>query len=297
MRDNSLKGNKTACWIEAIRLRTVPVSLAGVVMGCTLSAMAGCLKAAPAILCFAFAILAQVSSNFANEYFDYRDGLDHAGRVGPRRGVTEGDISPRSMLTAAILVLAAACIAGCALIFYGGWLLLPVGIFTAAGAFAYSAGPYPLSRHALGEVAVIMFFGIVPVNMVFYIMSLHFAPDVACASLAIGLMSANILIVNNYRDYDDDREVGKVTIAVKYGRQTSSRLYLASGWAAMALLIPVFIHAGIWSLLPAALYLLFHTILWTRLRQLDGAKLNPLLGMTAANLLLFTLLFLAVAIA
>lgn len=289
--------NKVACWIEAVRLRTIPVSLAGVVMGCTLSAMAGCLKAIPAILCLAFAILAQVSSNFANEYFDYRDGLDRAGRVGPRRGVTEGDISPRSMLTAAILVLAAACIAGCALIFYGGWLLLPVGIFTAAGAFAYSAGPYPLSRHALGEVAVIIFFGVIPVNMVFYIMSGRFSSEVAAASLAVGLMSANILIVNNYRDHDDDLAVNKTTLAVKFGRRLSAWLYLATGWVAMALMIPVFKIAGIWSLLPAGIYLLLHTVLWRKLRQLNGQKLNPLLGMTAANLLLFTLLFLVVATA
>lgn len=281
------------CWVEAMRLRTLPVSTAGVVMGCALAVMAGGFARTPAALCFAFALLAQIASNFANEYFDYRDGLDKAGRDGPRRGVTEGDISPRAMLNATIGTLALACVAGCVLIYYGGWILLPVGIITAAGALAYSAGPYPLSRHALGEVAVVVFFGIVPVTMVYYIMCGSIGMPVVAASIGIGLMSANILIVNNYRDRDDDAAVGKTTLAVKFGPRVSLSLYLLNGVAGMALMIPIEMIIGTISIIPAAVYLLIHIMLWINLRHKTGAALNPLLGMTAANLLLFTLLILA----
>ncbi len=283
-------------WIEAMRLRTLPVSIAGVVMGCTLAAHVGCFATVPALLCFAFAILAQIASNFANEYFDFRDGLDKVGRDGPRRGVTEGDITPRAMLIATIVTLATACIAGCALIIYGGWILLPVGIFTALGALAYSAGPYPLSRHALGEVAVVLFFGIVPVTMVFYIMTSAIPIAVLLSSLAIGLMSSNILIVNNYRDRDDDSSVGKITLAVKYGAKVSLALYLLNGFAAMALMIPTMLGIGLIALIPAIIYLIFNTLLWNKLRHKTGAAINPLLGMTAANLLLYTLIFAAVTL-
>lgn len=269
-----------------MRLRTLPVSIAGVVMGSSLSSDAGQLKWLPAAICFLFAILAQIASNFANEYFDWRDGLDRSGREGPRRGVTEGDITPRAMLIAAISTLGVACCLGCWLIHWGGWLLLPVGIITAMGAMAYSAGPWPLSRHALGEVAVIVFFGIVPVNMVYYIMTGQFNVDVLLTSIAIGLMGAQILLVNNYRDYPDDRASGKNTFAVKYGRKLSLWLYWLNGLAA-TVLISFTVYAQVF---PLVLYGVLTTSIWVAMHRREGSRLNPLLGMTAMNMLLFTIL-------
>ena len=129
-----------ACWIEAMRLRTLPVSAAGVVMAAALGVAHGQVRWLPWTLCLIFALLAQIASNFANEYFDFRDGLDRKGRVGPRRGVTEGDITPRAMLTATILTLGIAAAIGCTLIYWGGWWLLAAGIVIVLGALAYSAG-------------------------------------------------------------------------------------------------------------------------------------------------------------
>ena len=163
---------KAGVWIEAMRLRTLPVSVAGVVAGCAMAAGAGRLNVAVAAICLAFAVLAQIASNFANEYFDYKAGFDGPGRDGPRRGVSEGDISPRAMRAATLITLAVACALGCLLILYGGWWLLGAGAVIALGAMAYSAGPYPLSRHCLGEVAVVFFFGIVPVNLTYYVQAL-----------------------------------------------------------------------------------------------------------------------------
>lgn len=287
--------SKTKIWIEAMRPRTLPASTAGVVTGIALCELYGCLKWAPAILCLLFALLAQISSNFANEYFDYRDGLDRPGREGPRRGVTEGDISPRAMLMATFASIGAACAVGCTLIIWGGWQLIPAGVFIAAGVFAYSAGPYPLSRHALGEVAVILFYGIVPVTMIFYIMSHTFDLTVFIVSVAVGLMGANILIVNNYRDTEDDRAVGKTTISTKFGTTFASALYLFNGWIAMALTAPVFLSMPAVAWTAPAVYLTAHTWLWTAMLRRTGRQLNPLLGMTAVNELVFALIFTLIA--
>ena len=95
-----------------MRLRTLPVSVAGVFMACGCAAANNTFRLLPAALCLLFAVLAQISSNFANEYYDFADGLDKKGREGPRRGVTEGDISPRAMLAATYIVLGLACVVG-----------------------------------------------------------------------------------------------------------------------------------------------------------------------------------------
>lgn len=224
-------------WIEAMRLRTLPVSAAGVLTAIGYNVGDGTFKAAPAALCLIFALLAQVASNFANEYYDYRDGLDRAGRDGPRRGVTEGDITPGAMLRATYATLGMACCVGLSLLWWGGWWLLIAGIVIAIGAMAYSAGPYPLSRHGLGEVAVIIFFGVIPVNLTYYVQSGYFAWPVGIASAAIGLMGANVLLVNNYRDADDDTSVGKRTLAVIMGRGFAYSLYLINGVLGMLLLL------------------------------------------------------------
>lgn len=278
-------------WIEAMRLRTLPVSLAGVVMAWGFNFINHNFNLIPAILCLLFALLAQISSNFANEYYDFKSGLDRKGRDGHRRGVTEGDITPRAMKMATYGTLALACAVGCSLIYYGGWWLLPMGIVIALGAMAYSAGPYPLSRHGLGEVAVLFFFGIIPVTLTYYVQSLEWNIQVLFASISVGLMGANVLIVNNYRDHDDDKNVGKRTLAVIFGRKVVANLYLFNGFIAVALM------AGMWSLMPVwswaipVLYLIAHTAIWIQLNVRSGSRLNPLLGMTAMAMAAYSLLF------
>ncbi len=283
-------------WIECMRLRTLPVSLSGVVIACALAWWAHRFAAVPTMLCLAFALLAQVASNFANEYYDFKHGADKVGRVGPRRGVTEGDIRPRTLLIATFSTLAAAGIVGCCLIPYGGWWLLPVGVLIGVGALAYSTGPYPLSYHGLGELAVFFFFGVIPVTLTYYVQALRFDPLVLLASMSTGLLGVNVLIVNNYRDVDDDREAGKRTSVVIFGREPAAAAYLINGYVAMCLLTPLWVRAAlglavpVWTLLAPVIYLSLHTVSWWQLRHRDGSALNPLLGSTARNMLIFTLL-------
>lgn len=284
--------SKIGCWVEAVRLRTLPVSLAGVVAAVGLTLAAGApVKWAPALLCALFALLAQVASNFANEYFDFKAGIDRPGRVGPRRGVTEGDISPAAMRGAVFGALAVAAAVGCSLIYWGGWWLLAAGAVIILGALAYSAGPYPLSRHGLGEVAVEVFFGLVPVGLTYYIQTGGYSLSVFVMSLAVGLLSANILAVNNYRDIADDRAAGKVTQATKIGPAATRSLYLARAGAAVLMTLVLWWRLGAWALLFPALTFILALSLWRYMGTHDGAALNPALGKTALTLLFFSATF------
>ena len=283
-------------WIEAMRLRTLPVSISGVLAGISCAVAMGCFKAIPAILCLLFAMLAQIASNFGNEYYDYKKGVDKKGREGFRRGVTEGDISPTAMKYATFGTLGAAAAIGCLMLFYGSWWMIPVGICIGLFALAYSAGPYPLSHHGLGDVAVVLFFGVVPVTLTCYLQQGNW-DGLGCSlpvSVAVGLMAANVLIVNNYRDKDDDEAVGKNTTVVIFGRKAMGKVYLLSGIMASIIAAATSAVYDIVLMAPAA-YVILHVATWKRLVARSGAALNPILGETAKNLLIFTLLLLLAA--
>jgi 1,4-dihydroxy-2-naphthoate octaprenyltransferase len=286
------------CWIEAMRLRTLPVSVAGVIAGTGCAIMLDSFKALPAFLCLLFAILAQIAANFGNEYYDYKNGIDRKGRAGFRRGVTEGEIDPQSMKRATFVVLALAAAVGCTMLLYGPWWMVIVGVLIMIFALAYSAGPYPLSHHGLGDLAVVIFFGIIPVTFTCFLQTgnLEGMTIIIPTSVAVGLLAANVLIVNNYRDMEDDAAVGKRTTVVIFGRRFMGLAYLLSGIAGMALMIPVWASLTSWALIVPLIYIILHIKVWLKLREATGAGLNPLLGRTAVNLLVFSVLFLCMSL-
>lgn len=293
------QNKKFKSWIEAMRLRTLPVSVAGVFAGGGCAAYFNSFRPLPFFVCLLFAVCAQIVSNFANEYFDYKNGLDRKGREGFRRGVTEGDISPKAMRNATFGLLGFTCLVGCSLIYWGGWWLIAIGVAIAIFALAYSAGPYPLSHHGLGEIAVIIFFGIVPVTLTCYLEApswetLRLSGPI---SLAIGLMGANVLLVNNYRDLDDDKKVGKKTLAVRFGRTFTERFYLINGILATGCIIwgTVAIIPYYWQL-GTLIYVNLHYILWQQIRVSRGRELNPMLGKTSM-LMLGVAIWLLIALA
>ena len=307
---------KLKIWIECARLRTLPVSLSGVIIAIGVAMWQHVFNLVPAVLCVLFALLAQVVSNMANEYYDFLKGTDKPGRVGPRRGVTEGDITPKKLRNVTFTLLVLDCIVGLCLLPYGGWWMLPVGVVIAIFALAYSAGPYPLSYHGLGEAAVFVFFGIVPVVFTHFVQAhtikptMEFNPLILLASMSIGFMAVNVLLINNYRDVDDDREANKRTSVVIFGRKPAAAAYLINGFVAMGLLSPLWfgiivstaimpltgqaeLPLPLWTLVAPALYLVLHTATWYKLIHRDGVALNPLLGGTARNMLFFTLIMFA----
>lgn len=289
--------SKIAIRIEAMRLRTLPVSLSGVIFAGGLAVCNDCFSLCPFLLCLSFALLSQIASNFANEYYDFKAGIDKAGREGPRRGVTEGDISPAEMKCATFVTLALACAIGCILVaLYGRWWMYLVGVITALGVVAYSSGPFPLSHNGLGEVAVIVFFGIIPVTLSYMLMGGSYSIQLLGYSAGLGLMGANVLIVNNYRDADDDSSVGKNTLAVLWGRSIVASIYLANGFFALFLTLSAWPSViKFWWLVPTV-YLVIHLNLYRLLVKRHGAALNPLLGLTALLMLFYSLGLLLFAI-
>ncbi len=281
-------------WIEAMRLRTLPVSVSGVIAGTGCAILTDSCKVIPALLCLTFAILAQIAANFGNEYYDFKNGIDKKGRAGFRRGVTEGEITPKAMKAATFITLGTAAAVGCAMLIYGPWWLIIAGILIMCFALAYSAGPYPLSHHGLGDIAVIIFFGIVPVVLTWYLQTSSWdsVQLVIETSVTIGLLAANVLVVNNYRDMEDDDAVGKRTTVVIFGRKVMSSAYLLSGFIGMAVMTPVWLRMPVWVLAVPVIYLTLHIKTWYNLIQSTGSAINPLLGRTAMNLMIFSLLFL-----
>ena len=205
-------------WLEATRPRTLPAAVAPVLVGTALAARAGQLKWPAAAACLGFALLVQIGTNFANDYFDARKGADTAERVGPRRAVASGLVAPGTMRAAMIAVFAAAFVVGLTLLTYGGWPLLLIGLLSIACGVAYTGGPYPLAYHGLGDLFVFVFFGLVAVGATAFVQTGALTSAAWLAGAGVGALATNILVANNYRDVETDAKAGKRTLLVKWGR-------------------------------------------------------------------------------
>lgn len=277
-------------WLEAARPRTLPASLSPVLLGCALAYRDGVFQWIPALLCVGVALLAQIASNFANDYFDFKKGADGADRLGPERAVAQGWITPKAMLIGTFVTLGFSCLMGCGLLFYGGWWLIGVGLAIALCVLAYSAGPFPLAYNGLGDVCVVLFYGVVPVCFTYYVQALSFSLLAFLLSLAVGFLSANILIVNNYRDYAQDRAAGKRTSIVLFGRRFGRVAYLVNGLIALLLVFPLLLAAPLWLTALFGLFFVLFVATWQEMRKREGRALNATLGHTARNVFLFSLL-------
>lgn len=277
-------------WVEAARPKTLPASLSPVLLACVLAWCDGMFQLIPAVLCFGVALLAQIASNFANDYFDFKKGADREDRLGPERAVAQGWITPKAMLKATFLTLGLSCLCGCLLLFFAGWELIPVGIAIALCVLAYSAGPFPLAYNGLGDVCVVLFYGVVPVCFTYYVQAGTFSLLSFLLSLSVGLLSTNILIVNNYRDYVQDKAARKRTTIVLFGRGFGRIFYLLNGLVALLLAMPLLFTAPSWVLfLFGGFFVLFYAT-WRELYHWEGRQLNKTLGHTARNVFFFTLL-------
>ena len=275
-------------WIGEMRPKTLSASLSPVIIGCALAIADGNFIIGAALLCAGVAVLAQIASNLANDYFDIIHGIDGEERVGPRRAALEGRISSKAILTAAIITLGLASLCGLGLLFYATWKIIFVGIFIAACVFAYSAGPYPLSRHAMGDIAVFIFYGIIPVCFTYFVQAGNFTVQTFLFATAIGVLSINILIMNNYRDIETDRAAGKITTAVLFGRGFLCIVYLLNVLLASAAII---LYSQSWlAIAVAALFTLIGTMTWREITGKEGTELNIPFGHTARNVLIYAIL-------
>lgn len=235
-------GARVNIWVEAARPKTLPAAVVPVAVGTALAAAQGAADAAKAGVCLAFALLVQVGTNLANDYFDFQQGADTAARVGPRRAVAAGLIAPRTMLAATAAVLLAAFATGLVLVREGGWGLLPIGMVSIGCALAYTGGPFPLAYHGLGDAFVFVFFGLVAVGATFFVQAGSLGAEPVVAGAAVGLLAANILVANNYRDAETDARAGKRTLVVRWGRPAAVRQY---AWSHAGALLAA---PGLWAL-------------------------------------------------
>lgn len=301
-----VRTNSGKAWLLAARPKTLTGALAPVIVGLSAAwAQQGRLDWCPAVLCGAFALLMQVDANLINDYLDFRDGIDREDRLGPERACQQGWITPRAMQWGIGLVTLLACLAGLPLVLWGGWWMVAIGLACVAGCALYST----LARLALGDVLVVLFFGLVPVMATYYLQVCHdlpldsmghFPSSIFCsalwdaclsknfqllsAALAMGLVTDCLLLVNNYRDRDTDRRVGKRTLVTLVGPKATEWLYLSFGLIAFALCLP--------QSRLLLFYLPFHFSNWQLMRTIhEGRALNAILGRTAASILLFAVLY------
>jgi 1,4-dihydroxy-2-naphthoate octaprenyltransferase len=281
-------------WLSASRPRTLPAALAPVIVGSALAAHDRGFDPAAAALCLLFALLVQVGTNLANDYYDFVHGADTPSRVGPRRAVAAGLVSPTAMRRAMAAVFAAAFVAGLGLIHWGGPWMLAIGITSILCGIAYTGGPWPLGYHGLGDVFVFIFFGLVAVTTTYFVQTGRVTAHAVLAGIPIGLLAANILLVNNYRDAETDAAAHKRTLVVRFGRTFARRQF--SGCLFVALAVPVVFWATgyrPWSLLP----LLTAPVAFSHVRRLASARTPAehvaLLGDTGKLIAVYAVLFAA----
>lgn len=214
-------------WVEGARPRTLPAAIAPVAVGTGLAIRVDLFIGVRALLCLIIAIALQVGVNYANDYSDGIKGTDEK-RVGPVRLVGQKLASPKSVKLAAFASFAIAMLAGLALIaMVGNWWLLLVGVASVAAAWLYTGGPKPYGYLGLGEIFVLVFFGIVPVIGTAYVQTLTVSTESVIASIAVGLLAVAVLVTNNLRDIPTDMVTGKRTLAVRIGDAATRSLYVA----------------------------------------------------------------------
>ena len=280
-------------WWLAARPKTLWAGLAPVFVGTAVAHAHGGIKPLPAASAALGSILIQIATNLANDYFDHKKGADTADRVGPDRAVQQGWISPRAMLTATILVLAAALAVGVYLIAVGGLPIALIGLASLICAIAYTGGPFPLAYVGLGDVFVFAFFGLAAVVGTTWVQTLNAPPAAWIGGACMGLLATAILVVNNLRDRITDEAANKRTLAVRFGARAARwehTITIAGAYGLSALAYGLG-WLPLWSaLLPlAASPLAIHEIrcVWSK----DGPDLNPHLGGAARLELVFGLLF------
>lgn len=279
-------------WISAARPRTLPAAVAPVIVGSGLAWRDGAFDAAAAAICLGFALLIQIGTNFANDYYDFVRGADTAARVGPRRAVAAGLVAPATMHRVMLAVFAAAFVLGLSLIAWGGPWLIAIGVASVVCGIAYTGGPWPLAYHGLGDVFVFLFFGLVAVLATYFVQAGHVTADGVLAAVAVGLLTTNILLVNNYRDADSDGAAGKRTLVVRLGRRAARAQFALSLLGAFAVPVVLSVRArSAWALLPLLLLPVAASHV-RRLRQsTTPSELIALLGATGKLLAAYAVLF------
>lgn len=298
-----VKTNSVKAWLLATRPKTLSAAAVPVMIGTAFAwrNTSEQFNWIPAILCLLFAWIMQIDSNLVNDYFDFKKGNDDETRLGPKRACSEGWITSDAMVWGILITTLLGCMTGIPLILYGGLEMVMVGIACVVFCFLYTT---LFSYHGLGDILVLLFFGIIPVCCTYYVcMPLHQqipTGEVIASSIACGLAIDALLIVNNYRDIDNDRSNDKITLAVRLGESKTRRLYESIGYTAAGIMI-ILVFFDLYQtdkFIPTyaiyLIYIILHRQSYQEMKRINkGAKLNQVLGLTARNILVFGILSVA----
>ncbi|MEJ5197822.1 MAG: 1,4-dihydroxy-2-naphthoate polyprenyltransferase [Anaerolineae bacterium] len=275
-------------WILAARPRTLPASVAPVIVGAAVAVHEGAFRWPAALAALIAALLIQIGSNFANDLGDFYRGADRPGRVGPTRVTSAGLLTPRQVQMGIVVVFGAAALCGLYLIAVGGWPILAAGVLAIIAALAYTLGPVPFGYYGLGDLAVFVFFGLVAVVGTAYVQTHQITPLALAAAVPMGCLITNILVVNNLRDIETDRAAGKRTLAVLLGRRGARGEYILLLVVAYAVPFVLWLGFGLapWVLLPLVTLPLTVRLIRTILTT-EGAALNRALAETARLVIWF----------
>ena len=288
-------------WIKAARLRTLPLAMSGILMGAALSYFDGGFQPKITVLAIVTALFIQIFSNFANDYGDSQKGTDNNHRVGPQRTVQSGEISLNEMKVGMVVLIALSLTTGIWLIAEGTkgldpttfLLFLGFGIIALVAAYRYTGGSNPYGYAGFGDIAVFLFFGLLPVVGTYFLNTHLINPGIFLPAVSIGFFSTGVLNLNNMRDIENDRNSGKKTVVVRMG-SAKSRLYHSSliifGWLS-ALLFVAIRFQSIYQVLFLLTVPLFIRDL-VKINQIkEPRQLDPFLKKLSIATLLFTLLF------
>lgn len=283
--------NKLKIWLIAFRPKTLPAAISPIIVGSALAYHDNSFSLNVFVLSSLCALALQVGSNLANDLFDFLRGADTEERLGPLRVTQAGLLSQSEMVIGMTVVFCAAVLSGIYLVFRGGWIIGLLGLLAIASAILYTAGPYPLGYYGLGDMFVFVFFGLVAVAGTFYLHTLQLTLLAILFSIPVGLLIVNILVVNNYRDIEQDKKSGKRTVAVWLGAANTRRYFSLN--MAFAYLLPILLVV-IKQVTPLVLLILLSLPLAYRitkdLYQLVGRNLNKVLASSGQLVLLYSAL-------
>ncbi len=294
MDETSVSIDSFKAWYLAARPKTLTCAAVPVMIGGSLAlvdARDG-FQWIPALLCLLFAFVMQIDANFVNDYFDCVRGNDDETRLGPKRACAQGWVRLKSMKWAIALTTLLACAIGLPLVWWGGVEMILVGVLCVLFCFLYTT---VLSYLGLGDLLVLVFFGVVPVCLTYYlslpVSSQTVTWEVVASSIACGLVIDGLLIVNNYRDIDNDKKAGKITLVVRLGSMASKGLYLVLGVLACAIGGVHLVVDKPFAFWFPLLYLFFHWMAYHKMCMIDkGRGLNQVLGDTARNIFIYGIL-------
>jgi 1,4-dihydroxy-2-naphthoate polyprenyltransferase len=282
-------------WLLAARPATLPAAIVPVLVG-SAAALHGTfiVHERPLLATLLTALLIQIGTNFANDVFDFRRGADTPDRLGPLRVTQGGLVSARQVLLATYVTFGLALVVGLYLVRIGGWPILLIGVVCLLAGLGYTGGPWPFGYHGLGDVVCFIFFGVLAVLGTAYLQTPRITPLDLWASIPVGCLVTAILIVNNLRDIDTDRRVGKMTLAVRLGRRGTRLEYLVCVAVAYVVVLGLGLSGMVgawWWLallsLPLAVWLVRYV------NRTEGRGLNQALKRTGQLHLLFGVLFAA----